>query len=94
MEKHPHNSRFFTELTELYGRAPPVVVTDGASYGSIFTKLGITQIVRRHSMRDHIERFLQELKRRINTFYTSFTGHDILLRTTGSGTSAGSGTLA
>ena len=28
-------------------------------------------------MRNRIERWVQELKRRINTFYASFTGHDV-----------------
>lgn len=69
--------RFLTELAVLYGRAPPIVVTDGASYGPVFTKLGITQVVRRHSVRNRIERWIQELKRRIDTFYASFTGHDV-----------------
>ena len=69
--------RFLTEIAELYGRAPPIVVTDGASYGSVFTRLGVTRIIRRHSVRNRIERWIQELKRRIETFYASFTGHDI-----------------
>ena len=53
--------RFLTELAELYGRTPPIVVTDGASYGPVFTKLGITQIIRRHSVRNRIERWNTEL---------------------------------
>jgi len=69
--------RFLTEIAELYGRAPPILVTDGASYGSVFTKHGTTHIVRRHSVRNHIERWIQELKWRIDTFYASFTGHDV-----------------
>ena len=60
--------RFLSELAELYGRAPPIVVTDGASYGLVFTPLGITHIVRRHSVRNRVERWIQELKRRIDTF--------------------------
>jgi putative transposase len=70
--------RFLMEIAELYGRAPPIVVTDGATYGPVFTHLGITQIVRRHSVRNRIERWIQELKRRIDTFYASFTGHDVV----------------
>jgi putative transposase len=70
--------RFLTEIAELYGRVPPIVVTDGASYGPVFTKLGVTQIIRRHSVRNRIERWIQELKRRIDTFYASFTGHDVV----------------
>ena len=69
--------RFLNGLGELYGRVPPVVVTDGASYGPVFTGLGITHIVRPHGMRNRIERWIQELKRRIDTFYASFTGHDV-----------------
>jgi transposase-like protein len=30
--------RFLTEIAELYGRAPPILVTDGASYGSVFNQ--------------------------------------------------------
>jgi len=69
--------RFPSVIAELYGRAPPILVTDGASYGSVFTKHGTTHIVRRHSVRNHIERWIQELKWRIDTFYASFTGHDV-----------------
>jgi transposase-like protein len=69
--------RFLTEIAELYGRNPPIVVTDGASFGPVFSHLGITHIVRRHSVRNRIERWIQELKRRIDTFYASFTGHSV-----------------
>jgi transposase-like protein len=69
--------RFFEHLRELYGRLPPIVVTDGASYGPVFTRLGITHIVRHHSVRNRIERWIQELKRRINTFYASFPGPSV-----------------
>jgi len=69
--------RFLDELADVYGRAPPIVVTDGARYGSVFTHLAITHIVRRHSVRNRVERWIQELKRRIDTFYASFTGHDV-----------------
>ena len=69
--------RFLAELAELYGRAPPIVVTDGATYGPVFTPLGITRIIRHHSVRNRIERWIQELKRRIDTFYASFTGHEV-----------------
>ena len=69
--------RFFEQLRELYGRLPPIVVTDGADYGPVFTRLGITRIVRQHGVRNHIERWIQELKRRIDTFYASFTGYDV-----------------
>jgi transposase-like protein len=69
--------RFLEELTELYGRTPPIVVTDEARYGPVFDHLSITHVVRRHSIRNRIERWIQELKHRIDTFYASFTGHDI-----------------
>jgi len=62
----------------LYGRAPPIVVTDGASYGPVFNPLGITHIVRRHSVRNRIEHWIQELKRCIDTFHASFTGNDVV----------------
>jgi transposase-like protein len=66
-----------SEIAELYGRNPPIVVADNASYGSAFTKGGVTHVVRRHSVRNSIERWIQELKRRIETFYASFTGYDV-----------------
>lgn len=69
--------RFLEELRELYGRVPPIIVTDGATYGPVFERLGVTQIIRRHSVRNHIERWIQELKRRIDTFYASFTGYSV-----------------
>ena len=62
----------------MYGRPPPIVVTDGASYGPVFTKLDSTRIIRRHSVRNRIKRWIQELKRRIETFYASFTGNDVV----------------
>jgi transposase-like protein len=34
-------------IAELYGRNLPIVVTDEASYGPVFTQLWITHIVRR-----------------------------------------------
>ena len=61
----------------MYGRAPPIVVTDGATYGPVFTHPGVTRVIRRHSVRNRIERWIQELKRRIDTFYASFTDHDV-----------------
>ena len=54
------------------------MVTDGATYGPVLTDLGIMRIIRRNSVRNHIERWIQELKRRINTFYALFTGYDIV----------------
>jgi putative transposase len=69
--------RFLEELRELYGRVPPIIVTDGATYGPVFERLGVTHIIRRHSVRNRIERRIQELKRRIDTFYASFTGQSV-----------------
>lgn len=66
--------RFLDELRDRYGRLPPIAVTDDATYGPAFDRLGITRIVRRHSIRNRIERLIQELKRRIDTFHASFTG--------------------
>lgn len=37
--------RVFEHLRELYGRVPPIVVTDGANSGPVFTRLGITRII-------------------------------------------------
>lgn len=48
--------RFPSGIAEVYGRAPPIVVTDRASYGPVFTPLGITHVVRRHSVRNRVER--------------------------------------
>ena len=45
--------RVFEYLHELYGRVPPIVMTDGADYGPVFTRLGITRIVRQYSVRNH-----------------------------------------
>jgi len=69
--------RFLSEFAEIYRRAPPIVVTDGASYVPVFTPLGIAHIIRRHSVRNRIEHWIEELKRRIDTFYPSFTGNDV-----------------
>jgi len=86
--------RFLTEIAELYGRAPPTSVTDGAVAGPVFTTLGVTQIIRHHSVRNRIERWIQGLKRRIDTFYKSFTGNELSPRTTGFDSSPESGTSA
>lgn len=53
------------------------MVTDDASYGSAFTEEGVTHAVCRHTVRNRIERRFQEFKRRIKTFYASFTGYDV-----------------
>jgi putative transposase len=65
--------RFLTEIGEFYGRVPPIVVPDGAIYGPVLTSIGVTHIVRRHSVRNCTE--LQELKRQIELSYASFTNH-------------------
>jgi len=69
--------QFLEEIGELYGKMPSIVVTDGASYGPVFTQLGVIRIVRRHGVRNRVERWIQELKRRIDAFYASFTGHGV-----------------
>ena len=53
------------------------MVTDAAKYVSVFTRFGITHIVRRHSIINRVERWIQELKRPIDTFYASITGLDV-----------------
>ena len=53
------------------------MVTDGADYGPVCTRLEITRIVRRHNVRNRIERWIQELKHRIDMFYAPFTGNDV-----------------
>lgn len=55
------------------------MVTDGASYGPVFTSLGITHIVHGHSVRNRVERWIQELKRRIDAFYAYFTGDGVAM---------------
>lgn len=70
--------RFRPVIADLYGRATPIVVTDEASYGPVFTRMGVTRIIRRYNMRNPIERWIQVLKRCIDTFYASFTGHDLV----------------
>ena len=46
-------------------------------HGPVFTELGVTRIVRRHSLRNRVERWIQEPKHRIDAFYAAFTGHDV-----------------
>jgi len=66
---------FLEEIEELYGELPEVVITDGArGYGAAFGRLRIRHRVLVHGSRNRIERWMQELKRRIDTFYASFTG--------------------
>lgn len=62
--------RFIEELRELYGRVPLTVVTDGATYGPLRPIRHHTDYPS-HSVRNRIERWIQELKRRIDTFYIS-----------------------
>jgi len=69
--------RFLKELNELYRRTSPIVVTDGAKYGPVVDHLKITHIVRHHSVRNRVERWIEELKRQIDTFNALFTEHDI-----------------
>jgi transposase-like protein len=65
-------------IGELYGELPDTVITDAASgYGNAFYHLRINHIVMKHGVRNHIERRFQELKRRINTFYSSFNGKSL-----------------
>lgn len=67
--------RFFEQLDAFYGRVPPIVVTDGpANYGPVFSRSGITHVVRIHGLRNTIECWIQGLKRQIDTVYDSFTG--------------------
>ncbi|MFB6253661.1 MAG: hypothetical protein ABEI06_03535, partial [Halobacteriaceae archaeon] len=69
---------FMEEIERLYGTLPTVVVTDNAvGYGAAFQRLGIRQIVIQTGIRNHIERWFQELKRRIDAFYASFTGKSV-----------------
>jgi transposase-like protein len=58
--------RFLEEIGELYGRVPPIVVKDWAIYGPVLSTLSITCIIRHHSVRNRIERWIQELNRRID----------------------------
>ena len=68
--------RFLEEIEDLYGGLPEVVITDGATgYGAAFGRLRIRHEVLVHGVRNRVERWIQELKRRIDTFYASFTGH-------------------
>lgn len=67
--------RFFEHVREVYGRVPPIVVTDGGSRRRLH-RLCITWI-RQHGFRNRIELWIQELKRRIDTLYASFPGNGV-----------------
>ena len=68
--------RFFEEIEALYDDLPEVVVTDGATgYG--IGLLRIRHDVFVHGVRNHTERWMQELKRCIDTFYASSTGYTV-----------------
>lgn len=70
--------RFLEEIEALYGNLPEVVITDGVTgHGAAFGRLRIRHEVLAHGVRNRIERWIQELKRRIDTFYASFTGHSV-----------------
>ena len=57
---------------------PPIIVIDDIqNYGPTFTRVGIIPTVRRHSIRNWIEHSIQELKRRVDAFYSSFTGRTV-----------------
>lgn len=67
--------RFFEGIRAIYGQLPAVVITDAArEYGPVFEELDIERRVISHGVRNRVERWIQELKRRIDTFYASFTG--------------------
>ena len=70
--------RFLEEIEALYGELPEVVITDAASgYGAAFSRLRIRHRVLTHGSRNRVERWIQELKRRIDAFYASFTGKTV-----------------
>lgn len=70
--------KFLKEIEELYGELPHTIVTDGAvGYGGAFDQLRINHVILKHDIRNRIERWFQELKRRINTFYASFNGKNV-----------------
>ena len=55
-----------------------MVITDGTpGYGATSGRLRIGHEVLAHGIRNPVERWIQELKRRINTFYASFTGYTV-----------------
>ena len=61
--------KFLEGIEELYGELPNVVITDAAvGHGDTFEHLRINHLVMKHGVRHHIERWFQELNRRINTF--------------------------
>jgi transposase-like protein len=70
--------RFLEEIEDLYSELPDTVITDGArGYGAAFGRLRIRHVVRVLGVRNRIGRCMQELKRRIDTFYASFTGNSV-----------------
>ncbi|MDY6775054.1 MAG: IS6 family transposase [Halobacteria archaeon] len=71
-------TKFLREIEEIYDELPEAVVTDNAvGYGAAFQRLSIQQYVIHTGVRNRIERWFQELKRRINAFYASFTGKSV-----------------
>jgi transposase-like protein len=86
--------RFLLELAGMDGQAPPIVVTDGDSLGPVFAPLGITYIDHPYSVRNCVERGIQELRCRICTFYASLTGNDVATTANWLKQSFGPGTFA
>jgi len=78
VEKHPHNSAIPHGNRRVVRQSAANRGDRRGQLRPVFTPLGVTHIVRRHSVRNRIERWIQELKRRINTFYASFTGNDVV----------------
>jgi transposase-like protein len=69
---------FLTEIEHLYGTVPSTIVTDDAQeYGDAFVDAGVFHVVFRLGPRTRIERWFQELKRRLNVFYASFSGSSV-----------------
>jgi transposase-like protein len=69
---------FLTEIEHLYGTVPSTVVTDDAQeYGDAFVDADVFHVVFRHGPRTRIERWFQEMKRRLNVFYASFSGSSV-----------------
>ena len=70
--------RFLEEIEALYDDLSEVVITDGATgYGTGRRPLRIHHEVHAQDVRNRVGRCIQKLKRRIDTFYASVTGHTV-----------------
>lgn len=69
---------FLRRSSSCTGRCPePSLPMGHASTEPHFRRLRIRHVVLPHGIRNRVERWFQELKRRIDAFYASFSGKDV-----------------